>query len=460
MTIKKHLYISFLLILSIIIFIIGIFFYTVYNLNEIHNEQNYRYDQKLRVEKLKEYNKSFLWIVLDIITDYDKVNVVKDRLKQADKIFINLHVQSKQMIDSVESIDEKKNFEQIFINFKNIERLIKDDLFTLVLSKKEKQFFNDFNVKFEKIGKKTDILLVQEMSYLKDKLQQAEEKRYNFIDAIKIELLVLFFVSFIIFFIISSKIIKEIKDMLQKLNKGVLQLFSNDENTIKVDLGEENELSELAENINSYLEKQGNIIRSREELLRNISHELKTPITKGKFLLENLKNQCNSVLLLDINKVFVDIEKLTSQLLEREKLNFVTLSHTKFKVSSLVLDALSKLSIDDESKIVLDIDDDFDIQADKYYLTLALKNLIDNALKYSKESPITIYSSKKSIYITNIAQKLTNDLIYYIQPFTREANQQVGHGLGLNIVSKVIKMHNFKFDHKYEDGRNIFFITF
>ncbi len=460
MTIKKRLYISFSLILSIIIFIIGIFFYTIYNLNKVHSAQSNRYDQILRVEKLKEYNNSFSWIVLDIIIDFDKVDVVKDRLNKADKLFSNLYLQKKQIIGSAESIEEKNNLEQIFNYFKNIERLIKDDLFTLVLSKNEQQFFDNFNVRFEKISKQTNILLVQEMNFLKDKLQQTEKKRYNFIDTIKLELVITLFIAFIISFIISSKIIKKIKDILQKLNKGVLQLFSNDENTIKVDLSEKNELSEITENLNSYLEKQRYIIHSREELLRNISHELKTPITKGKFLLENLKSKNNSTELMDINSVFIDIEELTSKLLEREKLNFATLNQTKFKVSSLILDALSKLSIDDESKIILDIDNDFDIQADKYYLTLALKNLIDNALKYAKEYPITIYSSKRSIYIANISQKLSNDLIYYIQPFTREANQQVGHGLGLNIVNKVITMHNFKFEYKYEDGKNIFFITF
>ena len=71
MTIKKRLYISFALILSIIIFIISVFFYTIYNLNEIHSSQKHRYDQLLRVEKLKEYNNSFSWVVLDIVTDYE-----------------------------------------------------------------------------------------------------------------------------------------------------------------------------------------------------------------------------------------------------------------------------------------------------------------------------------------------------------------------------------------------------
>ena len=79
MTIRQKLTISFFLILLITIFIIGVFFYSIFNLNEVHMAQKHRYDQIRRVERLKEYNHSFSWIVLDIITDYEKVNIVKKK---------------------------------------------------------------------------------------------------------------------------------------------------------------------------------------------------------------------------------------------------------------------------------------------------------------------------------------------------------------------------------------------
>ena len=87
MTIKQRLYISFSLILFILMFIIGVFFYTLFNLNEVHNSQKHRYDQIRRVEKLKEYNNSFSWIALDIITDYEKMNIVKKDWKKQMSFF-------------------------------------------------------------------------------------------------------------------------------------------------------------------------------------------------------------------------------------------------------------------------------------------------------------------------------------------------------------------------------------
>ncbi len=126
----------------------------------------------------------------------------------------------------------------------------------------------------------------------------------------------------------------------------------------------------------------------------------------------------------------------------------------------MVLKSLSKLSIDDESKIIVNIKNDFEIQGDQYYLTIALKNLIDNAMKYAIQYPIVIETKNNSISIKNIAEKLSNDFIYYIQPFTREPNQQRGHGLGLNIVNKIIQMHDYKFNYTYEKPYNIFSILF
>ncbi|WP_424686688.1 ATP-binding protein [Halarcobacter ebronensis] len=460
MTIRQRLFISFSLILLIILSIIGVFFYTIFNLSEIHKSQTHRYDQIRRVEKLKEYNNSFSWIVLDIVTDYEKMDVVKKRLEKSDKLFKTLIIKKKETIENSESIVEKQNLQQIFQYFEEIEKLIKYKLYELVLISKDEKNFTPFNKNFEKLSFKIDKLLKEEIEYLQTRLDKTEKDRNQFIDTIKVELVFLFIIAFLLSSIISSRITKQIKDKLDKLNKGVLQLFKDDETTIKIDIGKNNELSEITHNLNSYLEKQSDIIHSREELLRNISHELKTPISKAKFLLENLRHNKNNKQIDSLNSVFVDIEELTSKLLQREKLNFAKVNSSKFKTSSLILESLSKLSIDDESKVEVDIKDDFNINADKYYLTIALKNLIDNAMKYADEYPIVIEASENKIEVKNIAKKLSSDLIYYTQPFTREPNQQLGHGLGLNIVNKIIQMHDFKLDYTYKNPYNIFSITF
>ncbi|NQY24615.1 MAG: HAMP domain-containing histidine kinase [Campylobacteraceae bacterium] len=458
MTIRKQLFISFALILIIVAFIIGVFFYTIYKLNSINSQQNHRYDQLIRVKKLSEFNNSYSWIVLDVITDFDKIQIVKLRIKKANALFKNLNSLKTTIINNSESQEEKKNLLLIFTYFEEMQIMIKDDLYTLVLKKNSD--FNVFNKKFENIYINTQKVLALEINYLKNKLTQTQDLRDAFLDTIKLELLVVFVILFLLSFVISSKIISEIKEKLYRLNQGVLQLFKNGEKTIKVDIGENNELYEITKNLNSYLEKQADIIHSREELLRNISHELKTPIAKAKFMLAKIKNTEDKQTFKDINTIFYDIEMLTSKLLEREKLNFAVLKRSNFKASSLILKSLSKLLIEDESKIKVNIKNDFNIEADFYYLSLALKNLLDNAIKYAKDFPIIIESYENTIYVKNISNELLNDLIYYLQPFTREENQQQGHGLGLNIVSKILELHSFDLEYTHKDSYNIFSISF
>jgi len=460
MTIRKRLYISFALILAIIIFIIGIFFYAIINLNEIHVLQKHRYEQIRRVEHIKELNSAFAWLVLDIIVDKDKKQIVRDRNLKADELFIKLWKLKVDVVKNAETSHEKYKLKGIFNSLQKVESLIKNDLRTLTNLNSSQNEFQEFHNKFNQVSVYTLELIIDEIDLLQTTLNQTETEKEEFIDRIKLELIILLFISFSLSFVISSKLISEIKTMLKKLNKAVLQLLSSDEKTIKINMEERNELSEITESLNKYLEQQDEIIKSREELLRNISHELKTPITKGKFLLEKLKAKSESSTLEDINQVFFDIEQLTSKLLERERLNQATLKKTNFKASTLILESLSKLSIDDESKVVIDIEDDFLINADFYYLTLALKNLIDNAMKYSTNYPIKIVAKNNFLEVYNESKKLENSLTYYIQPFTREENQQHGHGLGLNIVNKILQMHEFSLKHSYENYFNIFKISF
>lgn len=460
MTIKKRLYISFALILAIIIFIVGIFFYTIINLNNIHILQNQRYEQIRRVEHIKELNTAFAWVVLDIIVDRKNKEFVKDRYKKADELFTDLKSIENDVLINSETFKEKEKLISIFTSLHRIESFIKVDLDNLLQTNAKEEDILRFNEIFNKESALSHGLINEEIDLLQMKLNQTEKEKESFIDKIKLELIIILFISFTLTFIIASKIINEIKTMLRKLNNGVIQLLNNDEKTIKINMEEKNELSEITENINKYLSQKDAIIKSREELLRNISHELKTPITKGKFLLEKLKVKQETSTLSDVNQVFFDIEQLTSKLLERERLNSATLKKTNFKASTLILEALSKLSIDDESKIIIDIEDDFSINADFYYLTLSVKNLIDNAMKYTNSFPIQIIASNNFLELRNDAPKLTNSLTYYIQPFTREENQQHGHGLGLNIVNKILTMHEFSLSYEHKNSQNIFKITF
>jgi two-component system OmpR family sensor kinase len=229
--------------------------------------------------------------------------------------------------------------------------------------------------------------------------------------------------------------------------------FANGDLSSRINIHSKDEIGVLSDSFNKMATSLESSIKTREELLRDIGHELRTPIAKGKFAIEKIDDFSQKELL---KKIFCDLETLTNELIELEKLNLATLNLTTFSAETLIIESLGKLYLEDESKIEIEIIEDFKITADLYYLSTALKNLIDNALKYASSFPITIEANNNEISISNKGKELSKELEYYLKPFTQELSQRDGFGLGLSIVKKVIDRHHFQLNYAYENQSNIF----
>ncbi|PRM98842.1 ArsS family sensor histidine kinase [Aliarcobacter cryaerophilus] len=239
---------------------------------------------------------------------------------------------------------------------------------------------------------------------------------------------------------------------LKTITKDI-KAFANGDLSTRIDIKSNDEIGTLAKSFNNMASSIENSIKTREELLRDIGHELRTPIAKGKFVIEKIDDFSKKELL---KKIFNDLERLTNELIELEKLNITNLDIKTFSAETLILESLGKLYLEDESKIKIEISEDFKIEADLNYLSIALKNLIDNALKYATAFPIIIKVDKNQISISNSGEKLSKDLEYYLKPFTQELIQRDGFGLGLSIVKKILDKHNFQLIYIYKNGFNIF----
>ena len=229
--------------------------------------------------------------------------------------------------------------------------------------------------------------------------------------------------------------------------------FANGDLSRRININSKDEIGVLSNSFNKMASSLENSIKTREELLRDIGHELRTPIAKGKFAIEKIDDFSQKELL---KKIFCDLETLTNELIELEKLDLVKLNLTTFSAETLIIESLGKLYLEDESKVEIEIVEDFKINADLYYLSTALKNLIDNALKYAISYPIVIQANKNEISISNKGKELSKELEYYLKPFTQELSQRDGFGLGLSIVKKVIDKHNFQLNYVYQNESNIF----
>ncbi|MCT7488019.1 ArsS family sensor histidine kinase [Aliarcobacter cryaerophilus] len=257
--------------------------------------------------------------------------------------------------------------------------------------------------------------------------------------------------ALLIMFLFIIKLLSPLKTITKEL-----KAFANGNLSTRIDIKSNDEIGTLAKSFNNMASSLENSIKTREELLRDIGHELRTPIAKGKFAIEKIDDFSQKELL---KKIFQDLEKLTNELIELEKLNISKLNLTIFSAETLVLESLGKLYLEDESKVDIEIFEDFKIEGDLYYLSIALKNLIDNALKYAISFPIIIKVDKNQISISNRGKELSKEFEYYLKPFTQELSQRDGFGLGLSIVKKILDRHNFQLLYSYENHYNIFKIV-
>jgi len=252
-------------------------------------------------------------------------------------------------------------------------------------------------------------------------------------------------------FLIILKILSPLKELISKMKN-----FAEGNYQGKIEVKSNDEIGNVAATYNTMAQNIQKLITSREEFLRDISHELKTPISKGFFAAETLENSESKTI---IQKSFKELERLSAELLEIEKLHSVDdVKKDIFKVETLILESLSRLILEDESLINIEIKDNFLIENDLNYLSLALKNLIDNAIKYTTQYPVYIVAQTNSVTVKNKGEKLTNDISYYLEAFTQEENSRSskGYGLGLNIVKKIVEKHNVDLSYEYADGYHMF----
>ena len=347
--------------------------------------------------------------------------------------------------------------EDIFKNIENksyIETIFKKNNLTLL---KEFQTSNNEIIytqnytfgKTEILKEMFDDEFIIKINYLDEEyiLRTPDEKNLNEKNILNFLVFLDIFVLFLIFLYILNLLTP-----LKKITKEITN-FANGELSSRININSKDEIGILADSFNKMATSLENSIKTREELLRDIGHELRTPIAKGKFAIEKIDDFSQKELL---KKIFIDLEILTNELIELEKLNLTKLNLTTFSAETLIIESLEKLYLEDESKIEIKINEDFKISGDLHYLSTALKNLIDNALKYAISFPIIIETNKNEISISNKGTKLSKELEYYLKPFTQELSQRDGFGLGLSIVKKIMDKHGFQVDYFYENEFNIF----
>ncbi|CAD7286842.1 hypothetical protein LMG7974_00111 [Campylobacter majalis] len=246
---------------------------------------------------------------------------------------------------------------------------------------------------------------------------------------------------------------------LKKLSMGIRKFASGNIDIQLANIKQNDEIGVVAGEFNNAVKKIRELIRSRQLFLRAIMHELKTPIGKGRIVSEMVANDTQKTRLIS---VFERLDLLINEFGKIEQLlsKSYSLEYQECHFSLILEQVIDMLMLENfNDRVRCEIIDDKILRVDFQLFSLAIKNLIDNALKYADDKKVILVCKDDKISIKNKGEALQHDISHYKQAFIRGddgVKKSSGMGLGLYIIEQICDMHKFGFAYEYIDGYHCF----
>ncbi len=263
------------------------------------------------------------------------------------------------------------------------------------------------------------------------------------------------FITLIFFYIIVLNSLLPLISLRKEVRK-----FANGDMNIKTISQNKDEIGELSAEFSKAAYTINEINKARVLFLRSIMHELKTPITKGRIVTEMIaESKAKNRLISVFNRLNIIIDDFAK--IEEISTKNYKISKSKFGLTELMSNINKMLLIEeDRPRSVILMDRDAQILADFDAMSLSVKNLVDNASKYSSNKKVIIFVEDRDLVIQNQGEPFKDNINNYFQPFYKDGNEnaQKGLGLGMYIIKNTIEAQGFKLEYKYEEGHHYFYI--
>lgn len=258
-------------------------------------------------------------------------------------------------------------------------------------------------------------------------------------------------------FFISRRFMKPLNKLTRSINH--LQEGYMDE---EIQVEGYNEVRNIQKALNQMLLRIRNLENSRQEFVSNVSHELKTPLTSAKVLADSLLAQeevpveLYREFLVDIteeidreNKIINDL--LTLVKLDKSTSDIIISSVNINELLEMVLKRLKPIAELRNIELVYESYRDVIVEVDEVKISLALTNLIENAIKYNVEDGwvrVSLNADHKYFYLkvsdSGIGiQEEEQDAIFerFYRIDKARSRGTGGTGLGLSITKNIVLMH-------------------
>lgn len=211
--------------------------------------------------------------------------------------------------------------------------------------------------------------------------------------------------------------------------------------------------------------KQQQLTELKNDLIRNITHELKTPVTTVGVAIEALSNfnalkdpdrtrEYLDISKNELNRLSILIDKVLKMALFEQKGLVLKVEKLDLKVLTEEILASMRLQFEKQEAQVdfTHTGTDFHLEGDRIHLTSVIYNLIDNALKYTQGTPkiqIALHNSAQSLLLVVADNGIGIPPAYQEKVFEKfyrvpsgDEHNTKGYGLGLSYVANVVKKHH------------------
>ena len=281
--------------------------------------------------------------------------------------------------------------------------------------------------------------------------------------------------AFALSFLISNRVSKPIVSITNSASK-----LAEGNYNVTFEGGRYSEIVQLADTLNYTSRELAKADNLHKDLIANVSHDLRTPLTMVKSYAEMIRDlsgdnpeKRNAHL-----QVIIDeadrLNLLVSDLLALSKMQsgVEALHITKFCLRDSILSILNSYRIlcdRDGYKINLNCDHGIMVSGDESRIKQVISNLVNNAVRYSNEMKtidISVIETNDSVRceVSDSGQGIPESELEHIWERYYKSSSNVsrntsGTGLGLSIVKEILMLHHAKFgvESKVNEGSTFWF---
>jgi signal transduction histidine kinase len=297
---------------------------------------------------------------------------------------------------------------------------------------------------------------------------QVDQRFKEFSDMVMMNIWKNLFLSVVVLVLLFFLLLRVIQPLIAKEEKYNLLLESS--------YREKLELSEL---LQKNLDKANSLDAYRREMVANLSHDLRTPITNILGYLETIVQKKIGLSETDKEKYTIialkeskRLNQLVSNLFDLSKLQMdeEIINKEPFNILELAQDIVQKYQLFAKEKgveLITDFQEDIPlVYADIQWIDRVIQNIFDNALRHSFKGgfikfTIGLQEAKVFFKICNNGEKITTDRLEHVfdRFYTDTNTTEKGTGLGLAIVKKIIELHEERVWAEYNENITTFAFT-